>query len=267
MGCGIFVRECRELDFIMTVLRRLALFGLLLTVATPHARAQSVALSNGNALVLYGLTFKISGCTANCSGLDLQGVPDGRGNIEYEVVSSAGAGSAALSRNINTGSSGSTTLSFTITVSATSGQPNTLVTSAALMDSGIQSFTCASGYSSCASGTTAGATLTSFSGVTMTPSTVSQALTLNQSALQTTALSTKSTDTGDNSFYYLETLTLSSNGSTQYVAGSTLQLNTVATVFRAAPEPASMTVLMVALGGLAVARRRRGASSGNPTSA
>jgi hypothetical protein len=260
--CGTFGRMRWGLDLKMTVLRRLAVLGFLLIAAMPQGRAQTVILDNSHSLALYGLTFSVSSCTITgttcaAAGLDLSGVAAGRGNIEFEVVNPSGSSNAILSRAL-TSASGSSTLQFTIGVAQTSGQPNTLATSAALIDTGIRNYTCASGHSGCSA--TASASL-NFSNITITTDPLTQALTSVQPGSQ---ISTSPTDTatGDHTFSFVETLTLTTQGNGTYNTVGTLQLNTVAVLFRAAPEPASMAVMMVALGGLAVVRRRRGASSG-----
>src|SRR5689334_22861591 len=156
----------------MSVIHRLLILGILLIAATPGARAASgdqntpVALANGNTLVLYGLTFSISGCSANCAGLQLANVAAGRGNIEFQVVSPSGSGTPILSRAVNAGNN-STTLSFTIGVAQTMGQPTTQVSSAKAIVSGIRDFTCSTSHSGCATGIIAQEDL-NFSNITIT---------------------------------------------------------------------------------------------------
>jgi hypothetical protein len=239
----------------MKIFRWLAVFGVLLIATAHQGRAQFVSLNNTNSLSLYGLTFAISSCTltgSSCSAsdLNLQGVAAGRGNIEFEVVNSAGSSSAALSRALTSGLGGFTTLQFTITVSPTPGQPVTLVTSAALIDTGTRNYTCASGACSA----TATGTL-QVGGTTF----LSQSLTANQSAAQTQTSSAYATP-GINAFSFVENLTLNTSAVGSYNTGGTLKLNTVAVEFRAAPEPASIGIMLCALGGLAVARWRRTSS-------
>jgi hypothetical protein len=241
----------------MKLFRWLAVFGIILIATTHEGRAQSVSLNNGGSLSLYGLTFAISGCTltgssCSASGLSLQGVAAGRGNIEFQVANSAGSSSAALSRGTGSGS-GLTTLLFTITVSPTPGQPTTLVTSAALIDTGTRHYTCASGHSGCSATATASLQV---GGNTL----LSQSLTANQFALQTQT-SPIYTTTGINAFSFVENVTLNTSTADDYTAGGTLRLNTIAVEFRTAPEPASIGIMLCALGGLAAARWRRGTSS------
>jgi hypothetical protein len=244
----------------LNLFRWLAACGIILIATIHQGHAQSVSLNNGGSLSLYGLTFAISGCTltgssCSASGLDLQGVAAGRGNIEFQIVNSAGSSSAALSRALTgTGSgSGSTTLLFTITVSPTPGQPTTLVTSAALIDTGTRYYTCASGHSGCSATATASLQV---AGSTL----LSQSLTANQSALQSQTSSIYTT-TGINAFSFVENVTLNTSTASNYSAGGTLRLNTVAVKFHTAPEPASIGIMLCALGGLAAARWRRRASS------
>jgi hypothetical protein len=217
----------------------------------------------GGSLVLYGLTFTVasgSGCSLNggaCTGLNLINVPDGRGNIEFELVGSGGTNSAALSLTPIANISSTATLSFTVGVTQTSGQPTTKVTSAALSTTGIDSYTCAvSPSSTCTSGTTAKTQVT-FSRITINPTSLTQVLTSPASGLQTPGFTSTAHASADNSFSLTETLSLGALKSADYTGVTTLQLNTAALAFRAAPEPASIMVLLSAIGGMAAVRRRK----------
>jgi hypothetical protein len=249
------------LGFKMITLRRLAVLGFFLIVTNSQGWAQSVVLGNGNALALYGLTFSVSGCTLNGGGcgssLELSNVANGRGNIEFEVVSTAGG--TPFSRALGAGA-GTSTLQFTITATQTSNQPTTLAESATLIDTGTRNIACAPTHTNCAAGTTASASL-NFSNITITTNPLTQALTANQPAMQTQTSGVDNA-TADNAFSFVETISLSTLSATNYNPGGTLQLNTVAVNFRAAPEPASIMIMLSGICGIVAVRRRR---SSRPT--
>jgi hypothetical protein len=255
-----------ELNLHMTLFRRLAMLGLFLMAAMPQAWAQigsPIVLDNystsGKTLSLYGLTFSISSCKENgvtCSstdGLVLEGVSSGRGTITVEVAN-ATAGSAALSQT--NGSSATNSLALTLTVSPTAGYPgSTMVSAATLTAAGVDTYSCSTGHSSCAASVNDTAT---FNGITISPGVLTADL-ANQAGTQTASQPSTSV-TADNSFTVAESVSLRTNDSSSWYNGSTLQLNTLALKFTTTPEPASITILMLGLGGLAVARRRRRAS-------
>jgi len=240
----------------MSILRRFLILGFLLVAAAPGVRAQSVALGNGNSLALYGLTFTVSSCTLSgsacgASNLILENVAAGRGNIEFQVRNST-ASNPIISRAANAGT-GTTQLQFTIAVSQPVGNPATTVTSLSLNNSGIRSINCTGSGTGCEAGTTATAVIDNISLVTGLVS-HTQGLTSNSPSLQTLA-TVPDPFTPDNAFSFRETLSVTTSAN-NYDA-LTLRLNNVGVLFRAAPEPASISALLVGLAGLVVARRRR----------
>jgi hypothetical protein len=242
----------------MTLLRRLVILGLFL-IAAPHAWAQigaPIVLDNNSTshttLSVYGLTFSISGCTINgvaCASNDnlvLEGVQTGRGNITIEVANKT-AGSAALTQTMG----GTTTLFFDLTV--TSG--GVAVSSASLQDTGQMTYSCSQGHSGCSAAVSA--SVAPVSGATFVSNPLTAVL-ANQAGAQTGAAVSTSLTATANPAEISETITLSSNSSSgSYISGGTLKLNTVALTLKSVPEPASLTVLMLGLGGLAMVRRRR----------
>jgi PEP-CTERM motif len=240
----------------MTLFRRLAIFGLLLIAATsgaaiPGARAQSVEIYNGAVLSMDGLNLTVGGCTlttaslSSCSssdGIYLQGISTGRGTVTYEVIGAGGGAVFSLAQ-----SSGVTdTLQFTLTVAT--NQPNSTVGSGDLTLNG-------STYNSSTKHVTATQSFAANSPSPAPAGLTSSSLYLNYAA---TTQSTGAVSFTNNPLLssFQVTTTLSANPS----SGSVVKLNSAVETFKTVPEPASITVLLLGIGGLAAARRRRSVS-------
>jgi PEP-CTERM motif len=240
----------------MTHLRRIAvLVGFLGTVAPAGWGAQAggptpvpVALVNGNVLNAFGLTATISSCSATCNGDSIELISSGRDTISIETINTATSGSAILAP-----ATGSPTtpvaLSYTLTfaLNPSSTLKGTVVNSAT--QTAVGSDNCTGGCT-----TATGSATLAASTVTFSPS-----ATLTDNLTTTTASNTVSIpsgastfSTGTNAFTVAESLNLHGSATTTDLAFNTLVLK-----LNTAPEPASMSVMLIALGGLAAARRRR----------
>lgn len=204
------------------------------------AQAQTVRLDpivNTTSNFTYGnLSFSISNCnfiymgaTTSCSSdnSEIEAVSTGRGGTEIEIVSAAGPQS-------QTAGEANTSLSFGLTVSDLPGA------------GGLSSITnkLSAAVNHSADDPLVSSVLSGFN-VTASPGTVSSnagALTTNTSfALTRSPVS------------FNVALNLDSAGAKK---GDTLTLSNVEFVFTPAPEPASVAVLLIGLGGIVAARRR-----------
>ena len=220
----------------------------MLMAAAPAAWAQSTEIFNGAVLSLDGLTLTVGGCTltgstTGCSTTDnifLQGVGTGRGSVTYEVVGASGGPVFSLAQGSNT----TDTLQFTLTVAT--NQANATIASGDLTLNGTTS------SSSTKHVTATQSFARNASGPTPTGLT-SSSLYLNNSATTATTGAVNFTNTSPllNSFQVTTTLSANPSGSIG------IKLSSAVETFRTVPEPLSISVLALGLGGLAMIRRRR----------
>jgi hypothetical protein len=207
-------------------------------------------------LTWYGFTVSATctissngGTTSNCASgnnLELEAVPSGRDTLTFEILNSATPGSAIL-----TSTSGTSTLTVGLTFT---GSPSTFkATGVTSTTTGYAGFNC----SSC-SGLSSPTGQTTFTNPAVTtPLTDSlplqKGLANSGSATQETNAASATSFTAANSFTATNVLTLNPAGKTV----ERLEFDAFALRFTTAPEPASLSLLLFGVGGLAMVQRRR----------
>jgi hypothetical protein len=232
------------------LVRLAAVLGCILVAAAPGAWAgPSLILGgSGTVLTLNGLTFTVTTCTVklgsatvhNCASsdnLELLGVSTGRGTVTLDVIGTGGGPIFSLASSANQ------TDTLTLGLSAATNAPATAKVSSATLTLN------ATGPSSGGWGTNSASWTQT---VSLHPSPLALALTGASTA--TTASSNWSPTTSGSSFTITDTIALTRTG----CSGCTISLSSAVEKFNTAPEPASIGVLLLGLGGLAMARRRRG---------
>jgi hypothetical protein len=239
----------------MTHLPRIAvLVGFLGTVA-PAAWGQtvlgSVALTNGSVLDAFGLMATVSNCSATCvaDGDTLELISSGRDTISIETVNTKT--SAILASASSTGTApAAVALNYTLTfaLNPSSKLTGTVATSAIQTAVGSDNCGGAPGGAACATANGSAVFTTSAGSTTLTDNLT--ATTGNKTVSIPSGMSPSGT--GTNAFTVVESLNLNGSATTNDLAFNTLVLK-----LNTAPEPASISVMLMALGGLAAARRRR----------
>jgi hypothetical protein len=251
-----------ELVPIMSIYRQVIGASLLLagTAFSALAAEPTTVLFGGNSINLDGLTITIdptvgsckidgSNCTAT-DGLVLEGVSTGRGTITFEVAN------ATLSSNIlSTTTPNSATQSLSVKFDIT---PNTswhgggIVKGATGVSmTGIDE--CTSGIGHTCVGSSASATLST--GWTPTSLSASLPVSTTSSSLVSGSSGSSVLSPNSNTFTVSESLTL--NPTSKSGSALDLTIQTLAFHLTTAPEPASMSVLLVGVGALMASRRRR----------
>jgi hypothetical protein len=219
------------------------------TAITPFALNNTVSL-DGLTATITSLSCPASGCT---SGDQLEIVTVSRGNLEFEVVNSS-ASSSIFAAPTGSNSTVTETLAFTIKIAPTSGYTHRIGTPTKVTESatGWQA------YSTCSTCSQESAPISAaFTGSSVTTNPLAGALPLQTQDTTASQVSfTSSTDsitTAASPFVISSTLQLINNGNT----ATKLEFDAYALTLHTAPEPASVAVLLIGLGGLAMARRRR----------
>ena len=245
-GVLSYDRTFMELVFLMTLLRRIAISAVFLVCAASGVRAQTslgtpINLFSGGSFTVGGDKFTISACTASSNdgvgcasttGLEVVGTVF-RGLVTLEVENKT-AGSPILTDS----NSSAATLKLTVTVSTAAGKTYQAISALDTTTTGNLT-TGHTGSGAFAVTNTSGGTF----GTTLTdtlPVTSPTSMSSNESGTEpTTGMSVQ------------ETLTLASNNA----SGNNILTGLLA--FQKAPEPASISIMLLGLGGLAVTRLRK----------
>jgi hypothetical protein len=254
----------------MKLLQRLIILTSLLIAATTHgASAVSLLNSGGTSLDVFGLRFSITGCQvavnaasaathacASGDNLQLVAVSTGRGTITVEIIGTGTPASAALTET-TTGSNAQSNLivGLSVALNPSYGTKTTKVTSAQLITNGIEKFTKCAGTGCSPDQAIASAAL-SGSGAPVSLLTANLALQDKNTAQTTQTVSSavgNFTGAGSSAFTITETLNLTNTS--DGLGG--LRFNYAMLTLHTAPEPASIGIMLLGLGGLAAVRRRR----------
>jgi hypothetical protein len=226
------------------LVRLAAVLGCILVAAAPGAWAgPSLILGGtGTVLTLNGLTLTVTGCTVNgvncttSNNIELLGVSTGRGTVTVDVIGTGGGPVFSIS-------SGSATDTLVLSLSAATNEPATAkVSSATLTLNG-------SGPAGWSSSDHANWSQTD----SRSPNPAVLALATGSGSAANTANTTWTPTTPGSTFTITDTIALTRTSG----YGNTLQLTSAVEKFFTTPEPASIGVLLLGLGGLAMARRRR----------
>jgi hypothetical protein len=241
----------------MTHLHRLAVLAVLVMTGVSGAWAQlpSPIPMTGGSFSINGLKLTVSGCTVtgtsssgDCTSDELVATSGNRGGITFQIQSNSGTASAALTNSSGRNQTNNVVMTYTITVADNASSKTVIGASETLI--GENNITTGSCSSNCASQTPTATGSSSFS-VTATPNPLLDTLAVSATNPQTAPVNTNTLNS--NSFTLSETLTLNNGRDTN----NGLKINTFALHFTTTPEPASITLLVLALGGLAAARMRR----------
>jgi hypothetical protein len=239
----------------MILMRRLAILGLMLIASTSGAwAATSTEVFAGATISLNGLTLTVlsnpSLCTLSyagksaCSSTDgiyLQGVAAGKDLVSFELVGASSGPAFSLAK----GSTADASMSFQYTV--TTDEPSTATFgNGSLTLNGTTSSSTTNKHVTAAEAFSANA-----------PSAAPTGLTGFNLFLDSSATSQSAGPTGFTNSPELKTFTITDtiNLTPSSIAG--VSLISLVNTFHTAPEPASITVLLLGLGGLAFVRRRR----------
>jgi len=244
------------------ILRCLPILGLLITALLSPAAAQSlpgpIGLTAGANFSLEGLNLKVVSCSvttnainSSCGNAELVAMSASRGAISFLLVGDngtvGGPQSAALTGAKNT----NTSLSLVLAVSQAGSSKVVNDISASTVGT-FDLGSCSGSSCSTAPVATGAATVNVATGGTPLLDTLTQ-----NTSQQTQASGPMTLNPPTGSFNLTETLTLNVGNFNINTFNIFSQLIT----FHTAPEPATLSIMLLGLGGLAIARRRRRAGS------
>jgi hypothetical protein len=247
----------------MIAFYRLLILGICVFAAASSAKAQAVTgLVSGDSFNLYGLNIDVSGCTIGLNGatpiacaasnkLELLQIVSARDTITFEVIgyTSTNPSTTATSAALTATGSGLTQLNITLKVTSNGTEPNTKVTTGTLTTKGLDAYD----FSSTGTTATASAAFSAGTSATTLTDALAPSVTTGTASSQTVSNGPNSFSPAAAAFTITDSLDLNPNGHTI----NALSFSSVALKLTTTPEPASVTVMLLALGGLTMVRRRR----------